>query len=294
MGYLITMNETNNTTPDLSSFDFIVINTSAGKDSQAMMDYVVRLAEAAGVNVRERVIAVHCDLGQVEWQGTRELAEEQCKRYGIELHVVSRTKGDLLQQVEERGMWPDNKNRYCTSDQKRDQVAKLHTSITSQKIAEMAARAWRQTPDSPIGKPRQIRILNCMGLRAEESPARAKKVAYTENKRQTNGKRLVMDWLPIHEWSTKQVWDTIKASGVPYHHAYDKGMPRLSCMFCIFAPKDALVIAGRANPALLDEYVRVEAKIGHTFRNGFKIAEVLDDVNAGIRPKMVESWACSY
>lgn len=66
---------------DLASFDCIVINTSAGKDSQAMMDYVVGLARAAGV--LHKVIAVHADLGRVEWKGTRELAEthaKQCRR----------------------------------------------------------------------------------------------------------------------------------------------------------------------------------------------------------------------
>lgn len=244
-----------------------------------MMDHVVRLAEAVGV--KDRVLAVHCDLGRVEWAGTKELAAEHCKHYGIEFHIVRREKGDLLDQVEQRGMWPDSANRYCTSDQKRDQVAKLHTAITAKKIEEMA-------------QPTQVRILNCMGLRADESPARAKKEAFCVNKRQTNGKRLVMDWLPIHTWTIKQVWDTIKASGVKYHYAYDKGMPRLSCMFCIFAPKSALVIAGHENKPLLEEYVRIEEKIGHTFRHGFKIADVLADVNAGIRPKTVESWACSY
>ena len=37
-----------NSTPDLASFDFIIVNTSAGKDSQAMLDYLVELADAAG------------------------------------------------------------------------------------------------------------------------------------------------------------------------------------------------------------------------------------------------------
>lgn len=265
------------TTPNLAEYDVIVLNTSAGKDSQAMTDYVVRLAEAAGV--KDRVIAVHCDLGRVEWQGTRELAEEHCRHYGIPLHVVRREKGDLLQQVRERGMWPDSANRYCTSDQKRDQVAKLHTSVT-------------RTLSNQLG--RRVRILNCMGLRAEESPARAKKEAFSVNKRQTNGKRLVHDWLPVHGWTVKQVWDTIKASGVRHHYAYDRGMPRLSCMFCIFAPKDALTIAGHENKPLLEEYVQIEAEINHTFRKDFRIAEVLEAVNAGVRPKVVESWACSY
>jgi 3'-phosphoadenosine 5'-phosphosulfate sulfotransferase (PAPS reductase)/FAD synthetase len=272
------MNETTNTMPDLSSFDFIVINTSAGKDSQCMMDYVVRRAEAEGI--KDRVIAVHCDLGKMEWEGTKELAQEHAAHYGIPLHVVRREKGDLLQQVEERGMWPSSKCRYCTSDQKRDQVAKLHTAITAQKIHEM----------NPAGKPRQIRILNCMGFRADESPARAKKPVLAVDKRTTNGLREVVNWLPIHTWNVERVWSTIKASGVRWHKAYDYGMPRLSCCFCIFAPKDALMIAGQHNPALLDAYVAMEEKIGHSFRHGFKISEVKDALVNGEKPGKVQSW----
>jgi 3'-phosphoadenosine 5'-phosphosulfate sulfotransferase (PAPS reductase)/FAD synthetase len=149
------INETN-AAVNLADYDFIVINTSGGKDSQAMMDHVVGLARAAGV--LDRVIAVHADLGRVEWKGTTELVKEQCAHYGLRLEIVRREKGDLLDQIEARGMFPDSSNRYCTSDQKRDQVAKLHTRL----VAES-------------GLDRKVRILNCMGLRAEESPARAKK-----------------------------------------------------------------------------------------------------------------------
>lgn len=256
---------------DLSAFDRIVINTSAGKDSQAMMDYVCEAAKAQGV--LDRVMAVHADLGKVEWKGTRELAEQQAAAYGIPIVVVRREKGDLLQQVEERGMWPDSQNRYCTSDQKRDQISKVHTvTVTGLNLG------------------RQVRILNCMGLRAEESPNRAKKATMEIDKRNTNGKREVTIWLPIHAWTTKQVWARIKASGVPHHPAYDKGMPRLSCVFCIFAPKAALMIAGQHNPELLTEYVRVEKKIGHTFRNGFRIEEVQEALARGEQPGAVATW----
>lgn len=255
--------------PDLSAFDWIVINTSAGKDSQAMMDHVVRLARAA--DVLDRVVAVHADLGRVEWGGTKELAEEHAAHYGIPLRVVRRDKGDLLQQVEERGMWPDARNRYCTSDQKRGQVSKVLTSLPGRNGC-------------------RVRILNCLGFRKEESPARAKRQPFAVNERATNGKREVVDWLPIHTWTVGQVWTAIKASGVRWHRAYDLGMPRLSCCFCIFAPFDALAIAGKHNPELLAEYCRVEAKIGHTFRNKFKIAEVQAALAAGYEPKPVQSW----
>ena len=257
--------------PDLRGFDKIVINTSAGKDSQAMSEYVCHLAREQGV--LDRVIMVHCDLGRVEWTGTRELAEEHAKHYGVPIVVVHRAKGDLLQQVEERGMWPDNKNRYCTSDQKRDQVAKLHTSITN---------------EMDLG--RQAKILNCMGIRAEESHARAKKPEFNQDLRTSNGKRVVYNWLPIFNWSLFDVWASIKASGVRWHHAYDLGMPRLSCCFCIFAPFEALKLAGKHNPELLAEYVRVEAKIGHTFRNGFKIAEVQEAIERGDTVAAVTDW----
>lgn len=262
---------------NITEFDVILINTSAGKDSQAMMEYVVGLARKSGI--LDRVIAVHCDLRRVEWNGTKELAEEHCKHYGIKLHVVSRPQGDLLEQIEARGMFPDSSNRYCTSDQKRGQVAVLVTRLTNEYVS------------ATYGEEKRVRILNCMGLRAEESTARAKKNPYQVNARLTNSKREVFDWLPIHAWTVQHVWDCIRKSGVKYHYAYDLGMPRLSCCFCIFASEGALMIAGKHNPELLAEYVRVETKIGHTFRHHFKIASIKARLDAGEQPPArVASW----
>lgn len=262
---------------DLATFDVLLVNSSAGKDSQAMLDYIVELATAAGV--RDRIVVVHADLGQVEWAGTRELAEEQARHYGVRFVVVQRTKGDLLQQVLERGMWPDNKNRYCTSDQKRDQVAKLMTSLTDEQLGGERGR--------------KINILNCLGLRAEESPARSKKATIQANTRQSNGKRRVIDWLPIHGWTVKQVWARIAASGVNHHYAYDLGMGRLSCCFCVFAPKAQLVLAGKHNPELLDRYVAVEQTIGHTFTQALSISAVREAVRSGAPVVQAsDSWDC--
>lgn len=43
--------------PVLADYDVILVNTSAGKDSQAILDYLVELARAEGV--RDRMVAVH-------------------------------------------------------------------------------------------------------------------------------------------------------------------------------------------------------------------------------------------
>ena len=250
-------------TPDLRKWDVILLNTSGGKDSQAMIAEVVRQADLQDID-RSRLVAVHADLGRVEWNGTRELAAEQVAAYGIEFRVVSRPQGDLLDHVESRGMWPGPATRYCTSDHKRGQISKAVTALDRE----------RRTGDT-------FRLLNCMGLRAQESAARRKKQALSPNGAFSTQTREVWDWLPIHRWSEDRVWATIAESGIRYHHAYDIGMPRLSCVFCIYAPREALVLAGRHNPDLLDLYVGVEQRIGHAFKPNLSLEEVRLEAAAG-------------
>jgi 3'-phosphoadenosine 5'-phosphosulfate sulfotransferase (PAPS reductase)/FAD synthetase len=221
---------------------------------------------AAEQGVSERVVVVHADLGRVEWQGTRELAERQAAHYGLRFEVVSRPQGDLLTHVEPRGMWPDSARRYCTRDHKRGQIYKVLTKLTAEVRGDSK---------------RQVRILNCIGIRAEESPARAKKTPFQYDKKASNAKRHVDTWFPIFDWTEAQVWERIRASGVEHHRAYDLGMPRLSCVFCVFAGRDALLIAGKHNRALLDEYVAVEKRIGHTFRKNLPILKIAEAVDAG-------------
>lgn len=247
------------TLPDLTAYDRIIVSTSAGKDSQAMMTAVHRAAVEQGV--ADRLVAVHADLGRVEWEGTAELARQQAEMLGIRFEIVKRPQGDLLEHIEQRGMFPSSTTRYCTSDHKRGQIAKVLTKL-SREI------------DGPC------RFLQCLGFRAEESPARAKRIQFGANVRNSSKTRQVDDVLPIHDWSTEDVWSEIEASGLPHHRAYDLGMPRLSCVFCIFAPKAALKIAGRANPELLDAYVEVEERIGHTFRKELSLAQVRDEIAA--------------
>lgn len=259
----------------ISSYDWILVNSSAGKDSQAMLDFVVELATFA--DVLDRVVVVHCDLGRVEWTGTRDLAEKQASLYGVRFEVVTRPQGDLLTHVENRGQWPSSAARYCTSDHKRGQVAKLMTQLA------------KETREKTSTK-RAARILNCMGLRAAESPARSKKVEFENDARATNSRRHVDTWLPILTWSVDEVWARIRISGVPHHRAYDLGMPRLSCCFCIMSGRDALLLAGEHNPELLAEHVRIEKKIGHTFKSDLALAEIQDALASGERAGTIRTW----
>ena len=261
-------------TPDLTSYHWVVLNSSAGKDSQAMLDFVVGRCDAARVP-RDRLVVAHADLGRVEWPGTRALAGEQARRYGLAFAAVACPQGDLLEHIARRGMFPSPTARYCTSDHKRAQCLKVLTRLAEHSRRQGAVPA---------------RILNCLGLRAEESPCRARRPPFAFDARASNGRRHVDTWLPIHGWTASQVWQRVRASGVPHHPAYDLGMPRLSCCFCIFAPRPALLLAGKHNPELLEEYVAVERQIGHRFRLELPLAEVQQALARGEQPGPVRDW----
>ena len=211
----------------------------------------------------------------MEWTGVIELAKEQADHYGLRFEVSKyRDKNgrekDLLEKVRERGMWPSSRQRFCTSEFKRGPGGRVITKL------------FRESPGD---------ILNVFGFRSEESESRRMKKSFARNSRFSTQSREVMDWIPIKDWSESEVWNSIKRSGVPYHWAYDLGMPRLSCAFCIFAPRDALIIAGKANPELLDEYCKVEEEIGHTFQNGRSIKEIKKAIESGEEPSGdIQQW----
>lgn len=259
---------------NLHEYKLVVINSSAGKDSLCSIWEINRLAEMQRYP-KSQIIISHQIL-QEEWPGTKELAIKQAELFGYEIYFSKRRTKDgyeetLLEYVKRRGKWPSNDIRYCTSDFKRGPGARVVTALT---------KTWKEI----------AKVLYIFGFRKEESPARSKKKKLTRNQRMTTRKRIVDEYLPIHDWPLKKVWNVIKGNNLPYHYAYDLGMPRLSCCFCIFSPFDALVLAGIHNPKLLDEYIEVEEITGHSFKNGSTIADIRKVIETGYVPKQIENW----
>jgi 3'-phosphoadenosine 5'-phosphosulfate sulfotransferase (PAPS reductase)/FAD synthetase len=269
--------------PDLAGYDVILVNISGGKDSQATLDVTVRAAEHAGV--RDRVMTVFADLGDDdEWPGTRELAAAHAAHYGVP-HVVvrrevtnaagERVPQSLSEHIEQRGMWPDAARRYCTSDAKRAPVHRLMTSLAAERRALGAG---------------QVRILNVMGLRAQESPARALLRGFSHDERASNSRRWVDTWLPVHLWPVEQVWALIAQAGTRPHWVYAAGLPRLSCRFCVLASRSALIRAAQLDPAGADKRAGMEQRMGHRFRNDLTMREIV--ALAAVTPAAgpVEDW----
>lgn len=252
-------------TPELADYDRILVNSSAGKDSQASLHVVAMAARAAGVS--DRIVVVHADLGDAEWDGVPQLAAEHAAHYGLRFELVGRARAGktetILERVAQRGKWPDAARRWCTSDHKRGPIRTLMTRLSAE------LRESGQALDRPVA------LLNVMGLRAEESPARSRRIPYAHNHSASNGRRRVDDWYPIHDWPLARVWDTIAAAGTRPHPAYAAGMTRLSCRFCVLASRADLICSARLNPELAQRYAAVEQQTGHRFRVDLSMADVI-------------------
>ena len=218
----------------------VAISTSGGKDSQAMTILLSRIVP------RDRIIAVHAPLGEVEWPGTVEHIRATLPP-GVPLILAPVASGKtLLDRVEERGKWPDPARRWCTSDYKTGPI-------------ERELRHFLKANPRFGG-----RIVSAMGMRAEESSARAQKPPWRLNERNSRAGRRWFDWLPIFDFTETQVFDVIGNAGQSPHPAYAMGMSRLSCVFCIMASRADLRMAAQLQPALYARYSDLERRIGHT------------------------------
>lgn len=184
---------------------------------------------------QHQIVVIHALLPDVEWDGV----EDHVQNTTLGLPVLTcKSRRTLLQMIEERGMFPSPSNRQCTSDLKRGPIE----------------RTIRQTGHKLV--------VNCMGMRAEESPSRSKLTALKFSTRNSVNKREWYDWLPIHDWLIGEVFELIANVGQEPHWAYGKGMSRLSCCFCIMSSKADLTTAARLNPALYKRYVGLEKSTG--------------------------------
>lgn len=212
------------------------VSHSGGKDSQAMYLLLKKVIP------NDQIVVVHADLGKVEWEGV----QDHIRKYTSHVMNVVRAKKTFLEMVKKRGKWPSAAYRQCTSDLKRGPIFKFIRNDLKVREGTIA--------------------VNCMGLRAEESTARAKKNPFIYNKMQSCNKRVVRhvyDWSPIHHFKEREVFQTIDEAGQKPFWAYETNK-RLSCVFCIMGCINDLRHGAKQRPELYQEYVELEKEIGHT------------------------------
>lgn len=222
------------------------VSHSGGKDSQAMYALLRQIVP------HNQIVLVHADLGEIEWKGVQHHIQENTQHH---LNVVSAVWKDgtaktLFGMLKHRhkkrpgvAPWPSSKQRYCTSDLKRDPIHKFIRQDMKRRSVTLG--------------------VNCTGIRALESKSRSKLESFSINKRLTNKSRTVFEWLPIHSWTVDQVFAAIDMAGQKPFWAYDHN-ERLSCVFCIFGSPGDLKHGHHHRPELYKKYTDFERATGYT------------------------------
>lgn len=228
------------------------VSHSGGKDSQAMYALLARVVPADQISV------IHADLGEVEWEGVQDHIRDTI---GHELNVCQPVKS-FFDMVMHRYRtrpdvppWPSSSTRQCTSDLKRGPIQKFIR-------ADLKARG-------------KVLAVNCTGLRAEESPGRAKKPSLALHKGLSVAGREVWDYLPIQSLPTAEVFRIIAEAGQRPHPAYVRNK-RLSCVFCIMGCGNDLAHGADERPDLYARYLAIEKDTGWTMFNGKSLKERVD------------------
>ena len=218
----------------------VAIGVSGGKDSAvtalATIDYLKDLGHCG-----PRVL-IHSDLGRVEWRQSLPACHRLADRLGLELIVVRRETGDLLDRW--RSRWENNVRRYAemscvklilpwSTASMRFCTSELKTSIICRALVQRFAG---QT------------ILSAIGIRRQESPNRAKApVAKQQPKLASVSQRTQgWDWHPILDWTAHDVFGYLEERGFALHEAYTVyGSSRVSCCFCVLSAQRDLAAATR-------------------------------------------------
>lgn len=172
----------------------IALSSSMGAEDQVLTDMVMK------IDPEIRIFTL--DTGRLFYE-TYELIERTSLRYKKNIEVYFPSPDDVEAMVAEKGI-----NLFYQSIENRKECCRVR------KI-EPLKRAFRG-----------LDVWIC-GLRRNQSATRTgnQMVEWDE----ANG---LIKLNPLIDWSEQDVWEYIKANGVPYNPLHDKGFPSIGCQPC--------------------------------------------------------------
>lgn len=265
------------TTPDidrlLSANAAVAVGVSGGQDSQACLLAVHEHLNSIG-HTGPR-LAVHADLGRVEWLQSLPKCKEMAEFLGWELLVVRGGNGDMMDRWLTR--WRRNVARYqsleCVQVILPWSTASLRFCTSEKKTNPISSALKRRFPNQDV--------VNVVGVRREESANRAKQPVSKPDSKIVSRGREGATWNAIIDMKRAEVIPFIESYGLARHQAYTEyGMTRVSCSFCVLAAAGDLRSSTQCedNHAIYREMVELEITSTFSFQSGKWLGDVRPDL----------------
>lgn len=195
----------------------VVVSMSGGKDSTAT---ALRVIES-GLSARY----VFADT-QWEAQETYDYLDMLRDRLGITIDVVGKP-GGMRAAIAGRAGFPSRVQKWCTDELKMQPLRAYHDRVAEESQAD---------------------TINVVGVRAQESSARAKLPEW-EFSDEWRG----YVWRPIIHLPLEEVLAIHHRHGIPVNPLYQQGHSRVGCYPCIQENKEGIELISRRSPERIDE-----------------------------------------
>ena len=277
-------------TPDLSSYDKIIVAFSGGKDSEACFLHLLDL----GVD-RDKIENWHHDIDGregsklMDWPCTASYCQQFADAFGVPMYSSWKVGGFEGEMLRENALTQPTK--FECPDGTTKQVGGTRGKLsTRRKFPQVSAdlqtrwcSAYLKVDVCSAAIRNQERFNNSRtllitGERAQESSARAKyKTFETDRADSRDGRsaRHVDRWRPIHAWTEEDVWEIIERYKVRVHPAYYLGWGRVSCAACIFGSAHQFASLAKVNPGQVAKVSAYEKDFGMTIKRKKSIPELL-------------------
>ena len=179
--------------------DKVALASSLGAEDQVLTEILLK--------IEPKAVIFTLDTGRLP-QETHDCLKATEAKYGFRYKVYEPDAGAVKKMVDEKG--PDL----------------FYESIENRKLCCHVRKV------EPLGRALKGFKAWICGLRREQSVTRADLDVV-----EWDGANGLYKINPLIDWTEKQVWDYIRANGVPYNKLHDQGYPSIGCAPCTRAVK---------------------------------------------------------
>lgn len=247
----------------------VAIGVSGGKDSDACAIAVSRYLDS--ISHKGPRLLVHSDLGRIEWKDSLPSCERLAQVLGMELLVLRRQAGDMLDRWEVR--WRNCVSRYeqlsCVKVILPWSTPSMRFCTSEMKTHLICSALKKRFPEGDI--------VNVTGIRHQESKNRSTMPIWAPNSELNRKQGAGITWNAIIDWPVQDVVYTIQDVGLALHEAYTTyGASRVSCCFCIMSSEADLVASALCedNHEPYIRMVELEARSSFAFQGNRWLADV--------------------